>query len=783
MQTDISNAQNINEIRIQKSNTLNEYITKPISVDGKKYSFLLDPGNRKGTPLKSYARGYLDTFGWFAASKAEKTTTELLYETASPENNDAVEITLPSQAGFATLMALLLDEKSSRDLFLVGARGSGKSLAQNKFINLHLEDINKKGFTYFRTDIGKLHTFNHQESMRLSQLHMRMSIQEYMALHAFNVVLSHGDAKSIDPGLVRFQSDHNSVKEPSINRLRELIKHTEFAKFLNLQENEGEHLVAAWESIAVCFSGRGADPKKKNENLYTYLRLCRETPKLTVEIISKLFEQFMIFVTSDQEIRSKNIIGAKVILMVDGVDNLRTDDYKIKTAWVGGKPSGQWYQLYLADLRLMLNGGGITKHANKSIYALRPDTHAQIKAGFEVVLTHGENDYDRSINTLLVSPPNCLKMIDTKRLAAIKDPGNSKFILSTNFDIVKSDAYKAEVPLLHELFECFVLIFFNVHINSLKRCGIAAVNYDDVQEFVFNNNVRSLERNLIRTFDAVYDYVKLVSSWTDYDQVKRIDKFRKLATPIVLEFSIAGGNAYFVQNSDDEANGRWCPNIFEFEDVANSSRWDGLVLLRVLQALPAIYSDDCPLSKNDIEKALAKFGYPALQVEYAIWTAGDFGLIRTEKTTLGENNEPIPEFTKTKKGEYIQKLVFNNHAALYLMATGMRGIGFHHENDGKLPHMRSNHWLHDAKAQNSQFWPAVIKSSAHLLRHIQSAHLRDMNYFLQSHAQLENKFAIPDLTVIIKSLSRQAIIVSTRQNQKTSIDSVFNFFNEQLKLP
>lgn len=768
---------------------LDSYIGKSIAVDLKDYYYILDPSKRVSSNLKGYTSNLLNAFGWFAASKSEKITTSLLYENTCSSNVLPHNLYLPSEEGCVELKRLLIECNENADIFLVGERGSGKTLAQNQFLNFHLETINLLGFTFFRADVGKLHDFNHMET-KLDKHFNRMTIQEYMALHAFDVVLSHGAVTTIDPGLLRFQNDYIAARNKSMTTLQARIDFTEFSYYLK-QQTDGDNIAQAWREIVIAFAKKDDDKEEKNADLFSFLKNCRRESKLTKDIILILFNYFMRFITTEQEIsasiatneKTTTLKPCKIILMIDGVDNLRTDDYKSNSNWVGGRTSGEWYQFYLDDVKSLLNKGGLASLAHKTLYALRPDTHEQLRDAINATLVHQTGE-TKEASILYVVPPCAEKMFERKRVAAKEHPGATKFTHKLNQDILKTDDYKLAVTELHKCFEDFIPKFFKAHLSSLKQCETSASTYDDVLELVFNNNMRSLERNAIRTFGAVYEYMQSTIASGSTNKIIRIDAFNNINENVIFEFSVTGGNPYFIPNSNEAANGRWCPNLFEFLDITSSTRWDGLVLLRVLQALPEYSSEENSQSEQDIFKLLSSFDYSEQQIRYAIWNAGDFGLIRTRSTSLDFQNNTVPKFEKTKKGSYIQKLVFKNISVLYLMGTGMKGLGIGASDCHNLINRRANQWLHFPDSKDRQFWVSVFKTGVHLLRHIKSADRRDRATSLGKSIEIDAKFTIPDLSTVVYTISSSAAgLMSTNDTQKSAntilLNRVLDFFQAQ----
>ena len=274
------------------------YVRTPIDVTNKDYFYVLDPKLRPIRHPKGFSRGLHSAFGWVPAnpnsSEAHVATTLLYEETCSNINSNSI----PTAAGFKALLSQLTDDSNIFDLYLVGNRGSGKTFVQNKLINHNLDELNRGGFTYFRADVAKLHDFNARLLIRESTTDLRMSIQEYMALHAFFVVFSHGNRASKDPGLVKFHSDFEAVRAGKRSNIESQITNTSFSAYIR-EDTDSTDLTSCWSLIAKSFANKRPDPNKEDEDLFSYLENCRKNLLLTQPNILKIFDRFMQFITTD----------------------------------------------------------------------------------------------------------------------------------------------------------------------------------------------------------------------------------------------------------------------------------------------------------------------------------------------------------------------------------------------------------------------------------------------------------------------------------------------------
>jgi hypothetical protein len=180
------------------------------------------------------------------------------------------------------------------------------------------------------------------------------------------------------------------------------------------------------------------------------------------------------------------------------------------------------------------------------------------------------------------------------------------------------------------------------------------------------------------------------------------------------------------------------------------------------------------LSEDDILESLAIFDYPAVLVRRALLLALDFGLIEQGEFALHKNGTPVARYRKTEKGEYVLRLPFKNAVVLYLMATGcpldMRGFEAERSYQKRL----EKHWLHSNATKIRNFRAAALKSGAHFLRHILSAHEHEKNRIGSEH--FEEKFELPDISPLIVDLTSAAIVAV----QPTTISTILRDFHLEL---
>lgn len=712
-------------LKKEVENTVMSYIEVPIEVTGVQYSYILEPEIRRSEDLTGPLLGLDIAFGFIQANPKKeilRKAFELLYETNVTKNYMG-EKALPSPKAFARLIKVLTNDKQPPDIFLIGDRGVGKSLVQNRLINIFLrKELIHQGYSFFRADVAKLHKFNKRISNKSSKGENRFQISSYMALHAFFVVLSDDDKNSFDPALKHFREDRNLLDNVNFKYEKNIDKlNTTFSKFL-ISVRNSEELLIGWAYVVDAFASRNTrDKKDPDEDIISFLVDCHRKFNVEYHLIEELFNSFLEFIKIPIPLYNGEIIpSTNVFLIVDGVDNLRIDDFKENSDWVGGIPSRSWYDLYLNDIQSMSRGRGISKFAFKTIFALRPDTYADL-GNEPVEIQYKELRLPDSV--FYVTAPNIKELFSRKLHAIHNDPTGSRFnSFELNADKWKKPDFLINSVEIRELFKLFCDRFFSAHIESVSRCmpQDTLVDYDSILLIVFNNNVRSLCRNVIRSFRYLHERLSTLPDKTDLKQRK--DWFNELHPNTILEASLTGGHRYFIPNADDETKGRWCPNLFEFQNTP-SGNWDGLAMVRLLQFLPDIDSPKQRPTEVGIKSQMSILGYISEQTQYVLMIASDFGLLRKKGTIV--NNGHQTTYERTDKATYILSLFFSKERVYpqfhYLMSTGTKFNEIDHRDANNIIRRENKNWLHQVNHTHRNFWLCALKTCSLLFRHINTA--------------------------------------------------------------
>lgn len=685
---------------MQKFEAIRRYGTLPIETEGVRYREIVhqERDNRVWSP-EDFFKDLQRVFGWVSANPSDSSKVELfealfLLCDGRPIDNASSS----SVAKVVKEFTKFLQSGHQQFAQVLGRRGSGKTALTNYVLSVNHVVLQKAHTTWLRADIAKLHAIN-EERIRHSPDSVVMTVDEYMAVHGFSVILNYGGTDTVfQPAFAHEANWPDDSESP-------------FEHYLNSVDS---NLALKWRLIRRTEKSRKAQvsqgmlKKEQDQDLKWYILKVSEG--VTPEEARSLFRASWDFISKSYS----NEFGQRprLILVFDGVDNLRTDEHSPKLNWLAGRSARDWYFVYLRELAHYLEGGAHCLPFESCVFVIRDDTAEDLTALVNVAHQQEEIHEIRRFETAC---PNIETMFKRKVHFARN---------SANHCGIEGQAIAKHERL--EQFEWFYAEFCGAHIDILRRSlpmRLRPFSVRDVVDIAFNGNIRSFSRNLIRTFAYLTRYA---ASHDDYKKLQSKEDrlvFLRNNKNLVFEGSVLAGNNFMRLNFDQRAKGRWCPNIFQFEG-STASRWDGLVLIRVLQSCPLGDSDKPPAIRSSITRELGFLGYDEHCVQVAIYTAIEFGLLR-----LGEMIRNLDQEThelallKTAKGGFIERFVFLQPEVLYLIATGAKLAG----TGGEIPERESNPYIHRINPPRF-FSVSVIRTVALLCRHIISAHRRDMEY-------------------------------------------------------
>jgi hypothetical protein len=652
------------------------------------------------------------TFGWKAANPSSVKRVEEYLALYTPPENGVV----------AKLAEFIVRSGSESTGIVVGARGSGKTALCNYVLTAKFHELQSHDVTWLRCDIAKIHALNEDliENKRVDASD-RWTLNEYMVFHGIIVMIEYAEKDLVFKETLSLEAgwQANLGSSPVEKRLSDI--------HLDLGQ--------AWKLIRnIDFERRqqvqqGRLDKSKDQDLKWFFSQLYD--KVDRAIADRLYRCLFQLVREDFEKSTGRL--PRIALIFDGVDNIRNDEIAPASMRLGGMSARVWYLSYLKELRQYLNYAGTALPADRYILVVRFDTEVDILPR-ERANQHRFNDGDRRFE---VAAPDVRRAFVKKR----------EYLGSRNDLCLSPENYPPRSERL-ETFDWFFDEFIRVHASSPivgKRLRSSIASPNDVLRVVFNNNLRSFYRNLIRSFA----YFEAFCKNSDEFMMRRAQEarrdFYRAHSYVILEASILAGNRYMRENFDPQSRGRWCPNFFEFFK-STDSRWNGLVIMRALQAIPSEVSDIPRPTLRQVLARLGKMGYHPEASQVAVYTCLEYGMISLFENTF-DINDGVHAFTlvRTEKGDHIEDLIFSRLNYLYLVATGAHFSGLRVE---EVSNIAASRYLHRTNTSPRFFHSSALRLVAMLLQHIQAAHARDMSFLDESDAD-RSVFCAPDFHRII----------------------------------
>lgn len=684
---------------------LTKYVDSRRQIDDTLFRSLLNQQtSNQPASLERFYKDILETFGWKAANPSiAKRVEEIERLYCEPRSGLSDKLT-----------RILIAAAQKKPFLIVGKRGSGKTALCNYVLSVNFNKLQENDVTWLRCDVAKLHSINEEliEQRRIDPK-LRWTINDYMALHGFSVMIEYGEKDAVFSKLMAGEAGwgENPDLSPIEIRLRDIDPGlAETWRFIRMIDSERRKLV----QLKRLNKEKDQDIKWFFQKLYSHVR-GELASRLYTEVINCIEDRYL----------EETGRHPKIVLLFDGVDNIRNDEHAPVKMQLAGRSARVWYLEYLEEIRQYLTYAGTALPADKYVIVIRCDTEVDLGV-VERANQHRNSEDDPRID--VVCPD--LKDSFLRKLGYLRDADVCCF--EGGEGIGKTERL--------DTFEWFHDEFIKLHggyVSQGARDKTARDMANDVLRVVFNDNLRSFNRNLIRSFAY---FTEFCLKAPDFDKQKTVEDrrgFYKNHVTIALEASILAGNKYMRHNFDKASRGRWCPNYFEFSP-SSDNRWNGLVLHRVLQAIPMEPSDVPRPTESQLEKRLGKIGYNSETVRLAVYTALEFGLIALDAIVY-EPTTQNREFTlvKTEKGGYLPEFVFSRLNILYVVATGGVFAGIKHADTlsvGNSP------YLHRAGDKVRLFHSSAVRLGALLLQHVNTAHRRDVALL---------SLADPDLTVFV----------------------------------
>jgi succinate dehydrogenase flavin-adding protein (antitoxin of CptAB toxin-antitoxin module) len=666
------------------------------------------------------------TFGWMPANPSDPERVKELKATfVDPQVvKDGVDSTLSNEL----VKMLLSNDKAG---LIVGKRGSGKTTLVNYVLTARHQQLQESGITWLRADIAKLHAINEEIiNKKKGSMSDLWTVNDYLALHSFHVIIQYAKNDEIFIHAFSHEADYLESSGPSPIEVELTKVSPELANLWRIVRNTENQRKKACDAKNLL--------KENDSDLKWYfLQLYKQIS--SKQLASLYIEILAIIKTSYSK---EKLFQPKIVFLFDGVDNIRIDEHAPSIMKLGDQSARNWYLGYLSQLRQYLSGGGGCLPSEKNIFIFRTDTEKDFYVG---EVAH-QQTASKGFDTIQIVAPDFGDIFSAK-FKMLKQKITTS---SVNSEVENPDFEKVK------LLEAFYTEFCSKYVSELKKLSSTkqirkSLTVNDVILIIFNGNIRSFSRNLIRTFLYLDRYCKNNDKYNTSTTEEREDIFKK-AFFLIVEGGVLCGNRFMRLNHCEHSKGRWCPNFFEFQ-MSSSRRWDGLIIFRVLQSTYTSDDDRPSPTLTEIVNNLKELGYSESGIQVAVYTCIEFGLL--ELKDLISNLAGGYEFTldKTQKGSFIQGFTFHNPKIFYLIATGSVYAGIP---ESELSALNSCKFLHRTKHPRF-FNVSALWTSAHLMRHIKVAHSRDMRFLAERNSanftELEKQYTAPQLDMLIKGFS------------------------------
>jgi hypothetical protein len=615
---------------------------------------------------------------------------------------------LPTKKGFQQLHHQILDDRCSC-IVLLGRRGSGKTFAINYFLSSYFHQLNEGySITFFRCDVARLAALNDPPCPDSAPI----TIQEYIAAHMYFV-------------LFRWGTNDNLLKYafPIENRIESKQTFAEYLAKSIADKQKQAVLHEIWRTLCAKYEECCQTLSLKQIKLSFIGEVVRDIDRPQPKDYRLLFRHFLMYIRNLGS--TENIHRGKVINIIDGVDNLLH------------RPDTDTLRLdYLRQLIPYLPHNTEAATFDKNIIIMRDESWHELNAYTRSLFKPDPENY---LSMLHMGRASLDNIFARKRRVAMQ-PVSAKFK-----EWLKGDVEKA----INDNMTTFDLVSKTLLTQMSRVEEFLPIRNKDNSwnpiDCLFNGNIRSYSRNLVRSYDyliAVSRRNKRIGEELQKSiQEGRVDSVTAIEK-ILLEGSITAGNAFMSKNTDRQIKGRWCPNLFFFDQVDGYSHWGGLTTLRLLQL---VGHQGQKYSAQSAAALLSElFGYPKDIVRNHISDAREFGLVENDGYMVQLNcinaiSGFAPALKLTQKAEYTKLLAFSNAAVFYLMALGTP------MSDPLLRILPSEPLVHHHQVEigRRSFPIAAVSTSILLMYHIAGTHRSEMEKL--HNRQVKPEFAHEEL--------------------------------------
>jgi glycosyltransferase involved in cell wall biosynthesis len=556
---------------------------------------------------------------------------ESLYvETQHGDKNTINEATPPSKQGFENLKNAIIGNTADQ-IYIVGNRGSGKTMAINRLLSKYWEELQSKDWVVFRGDIAKL--IDNLENIELFPV--KVSILSYSMAHAFYVILKNGHADPLLSQLVSNKADP-------------------FIQYLNFKKDGSNKLIAGGHTKTITKYWRFVrEEYKKNCEIQNHegdkfsIQLAVEMEKKWPNSLRILYEHFVNYITKRPE------RPCRLLMIIDGVDNLPT-----------GETRSANYKRLIEELKNCLPRGENSALFSKILIALRGNTKYDLLNSIEA---SNLPQPGRGAVEFVLSKQDSESIV-VRRLEEIAKPQTLwSEELRTRFSAEELRSFSEYGAMLNVVAKATIVFSkkAGLRVPREHRSLDDSFNFSRSFSAMFNSNLRAMSLNIF----FVHQYLQRYFPQGQREHLNP-EIYARTHGRIILEASILAGHPVFTSNSDNQIKGRWCPNLFEWTPIQGAKQWGGLILLRVLQLLSA-----CPGNysyQGVIDILNLKFNYIREAIKEALDWAFDFGLIEHQELIWAPGAEGMvrrPSLGTTEKGIFVMKLPFSSVPVSYFMGV------------------------------------------------------------------------------------------------------------------
>jgi Cdc6-like AAA superfamily ATPase len=650
-------------------------------------------------------------FGWIGLNNSKTENVEAIKNTYVLSEKSK---NLPSQTGFTRLVDVLISNERSV-IYLKGSRGSGKTSALNFVFTENSAKIDQSGHTYFRCDARKLPEVDNciaalTESLNEAADHITketkgrfssgVTLLEYINAHNIYVALMHSRE---DQWLEHFKVSDDPDDEKRFGS---------FDRFLAERSYHEEKIL--WREIVQSFLA-GCKFESETDKLISG----PDMTQFLAQTVTSVFRSSKVALNLVANFHT--IIGLQknykgTILTIDGCDNFSRIEPQTRNYYVN----------LIKQLRMFRETDKQGNRYKSVILVFRPETMRE----YLQELVVGPKNI--GVHTFTVDAVSVAEIMHKKHKAATQEHSLS------HYDYVRKIQNSIFQKFLIE-FDAFIKVYSTILAAEIRRhlpvVDSKAEDSNLILDVLFQNNVRSMQKNIVGCYLSCYKAFEIERSFTNHASLPVWCRSRVWP---VLEGSVLVGERVMADDGSSSTpirRGRWCPPLFSYrKESEDTHNWNGLGLYRTLQYISARKS----ATEKEAVGTITRLGYSDEDVLWCFNRALMYGLIEVDDKVLMPKSIP---FRLTAKGVYFHKSAFTNSSLLYYQAAANLFPMTFHESSTDV-------YLHDeTQFIDRGFFQASLSVGIAVFRCMHYAHELEMRRLLDSSPSKNviNYFAIPNV--------------------------------------